>query len=192
MDSAWAVRHSVGVAEATDAHDRFRDYGHGLVAYSDLIYVVCPACTGLATVVERPGLPDRRYESDLFFRPRRLSCNQCAASSEWEPERRGAGVTGARFAGLIDPFFKLPLWLQAPCRGHVLWAYNLRHLDVLERYVSARLRERRPGGCEQSMCDRLPVWIKAAGNREAVLSGIGQLRLRLLQTAPSASGHQYP
>ena len=175
------------MAKTAEAHDRFRDNGYGLEAYSDLIYVVCPVCTGRATVVERPGLPDRRYESDLFFRPRRLSCHQCAASSGWEPAQRGAGVIGARPRGTIDPFFKLPLWLQMDCRGHVLWAYNKRHLDVMERYVSARLRERRRWACDMSMLERLPVWIKAAGNREAVLRAIGHLHHQLPRTAPAAA-----
>jgi hypothetical protein len=174
------VRHPVCVAESV----RFRDYGHGLVAFSDLIYVVCPACTGRATVIERPGLPARRYESDLFFRSRRLSCQICAASREWTAGPRGAGAAGATFGGPADPFFGLPLWLKAPCQGHVLWAYNQRHLDVLERYVSARLRERRRAACEMGMLERLPAWIKAAGSREGVLRVIGHLRLQLRRTEP--------
>jgi len=65
-----------------------------------------------------------------------------------------------------------------------LWAYNQRHLDVLERYVSARLRERRRAACEMGMLERLPAWIKAAGSREGVLRGIGHLRLQLSRTEP--------
>ncbi|MGI5171658.1 hypothetical protein ACQEU3_45665 [Spirillospora sp. CA-253888] len=36
-----------------------------------------------------------------------------------------------------------PLWLQRSCCGHVLWAYNVRHLDLLESYAAAKLREGR-------------------------------------------------
>ena len=65
-----------------------------------------------------------------------------------------------------------------------MWAYNQRHLDVLERYVSARLRERRRAASEMGMLERLPAWIKAAGSREGVLRGIGHLRLQLSRTEP--------
>ena len=175
------MRHPVYVTEP----ERFRDADHGLVAFTDLIYVACPACSGRATIIERPGLPDRRHQSDLFFRPRRLSCQLCGVTREWTRGPRGAGIHWwATPEGPADPFFGLPLWLQTQCQGHVLWAYNQRHLDVLERYISARLREERRTICEMGMLERLPGWIKAAGNRDVVLRAIEQLRLQLSQTAP--------
>ncbi|MEW9532434.1 hypothetical protein AB0B72_28180, partial [Microbispora sp. NPDC049125] len=47
-----------------------------------------------------------------------------------------------RYRSAQDPFFGLHLWLQTPCCGNVLWAYNIRHLDLLEGYIGADLRER--------------------------------------------------
>ena len=85
-------------------------------------------------------------------------------------------------AAAHDDFFGLPLWLQTPCCGDVLWAYNAAHLEALEGYVSATLRTRRQdpdrGWANRSWTSRLPVWMKRARNRAAVAAGLKRLRLR--------------
>jgi hypothetical protein len=89
-------------------------------------------------------------------------------------------------ATAVDPYFGLPLWLQAGFRGHLLWAYNLRHLDLLEGYVAARLRERHELPLttgSMTMITRLPVWIKAAKNRDEFLRTIGRMRASAPATA---------
>src|SRR5215212_7033778 len=68
----------------------------------------------------------------------------------------------------LDWYFGLPLWLQTPCAGQVLWAWNEWHLDWMERYVAADLRERTPN-INMSLASRLPRWIKSAKNRDEVL-----------------------
>ncbi len=78
----------------------------------------------------------------------------------------------------IDPVFGLPLWLQTPCCGHTLWAYNRKHLNELQLYVTAALRERIPNG-RWTMFTRLPQWIKSGKNREAVLRSLRRLELKL-------------
>jgi hypothetical protein len=176
------------------AGDRHLDQGRPLTAYADLVYVVCPRCGSRAVVVARPGLPELRHYGELLFRPRRLACDDCALTREWTAERRGNALIGVQLGGPDDPFFGLPLWLQAPCRGKVLWAYNERHLDVLEAYVAATLRERGDGPA-MSMVACLPAWIKAAGNRDDVLRAIE--RLRAWHADPhhrpsTAYGHETP
>ena len=79
----------------------------------------------------------------------------------------------------VDDYFHLPLWIQSPCCGHTLWAYNWRHLEFIESFVKAALRDRRQdsfGWSKRSMVTRLPRWMKAATNREQILDGIGKLR----------------
>ncbi len=78
----------------------------------------------------------------------------------------------------IDPVFGLPLWLQTPCCGHTLWAYNSRHLTQLQAYVAATLRERIPNG-KWAMFTRLPQWVKSGKNREAVMRSLQRLKLKL-------------
>jgi hypothetical protein len=46
-----------------------------------------------------------------------------------------------------DPYFGLPLSLQTPCVGNILWAWNEAHRTFLENYVAAALRERIPNPC---------------------------------------------
>ncbi|WP_409496634.1 hypothetical protein [Amycolatopsis sp. cmx-11-12] len=43
----------------------------------------------------------------------------------------------------VDPFFREPLWLRADCcGGNTLWAFHERHLDLIERFVAAKLRDK--------------------------------------------------
>jgi hypothetical protein len=82
----------------------------------------------------------------------------------------------------MDPHFWWPLWLRASCcGGRTLWAWNVEHLDVLEGYIGAQLRER--GTAERwgqtSMLEKLPTWMKTAKNRDELLKVIGRLRATL-------------
>lgn len=72
-----------------------------------------------------------------------------------------------------EPSFGLTLRLQAPCRDKVLWFYNLRHLSFIKAYVASSLRERVPNTIS-SLVSRLPLWIKAAKHRGAVLKVIAR------------------
>ena len=88
--------------------DRFRDTGDRLVGLArDDILVACPACGRRAVDAPRPT--DVRY---VLCWPRRLSCHHCGHSAVWTP--RLPSVWG----GAVDPFFRTPLWLVAPCKGH--------------------------------------------------------------------------
>jgi hypothetical protein len=91
------------------------------------------------------------------------------------------GVLRTRPAGVPEtPRFRgLELWLRTPCEGRVLWAYDAAHLDFLERYVAAGLREQEPGNT--SLASRLPAWIKSRKNRAAVGRGLKRLRAMLAE-----------
>jgi hypothetical protein len=73
------------------------------------------------------------------------------------------------------------LWLRSECCGdHVIWAHNLEHLDYLERYVGAGLRERNPTTWKSAgLSWRLPGWMKEAGNRDELLRHFQRLRASL-------------
>jgi hypothetical protein len=83
----------------------------------------------------------------------------------------------------VDAYFHYPLWLQAPCCGHQLWAYNLRHLDAIEAFVRAQHRERRPdpayGWGNASLFSRLPRWMQSRKHRDAILQAIAKMRRSL-------------
>ncbi len=101
-----------------------------------------------------------------LFAPRRLVCRDCGLSRVSTASR----VTFSRGTAqpATDPYFGTPLWLQRDRHGW-LWAYNLDHLDLLQRFVQAPLRERAPWydtRRKMTLVARLPLWIKRAGNRE--------------------------
>ena len=154
---------------------RSQDPRKPLWSFAREILVHCPRCGERASVrAESPaegGLPP-------YWEPRRLACLSCGFVDHWAMlwSVDGRYRIPPHFGGPDDPYFGLPLWLVTDCRGHVLWAYNAQHLDLLEAYVSARLRERAafPGG--MTLVERLPAWIKDSKHRSDVLGGILRLR----------------
>jgi hypothetical protein len=164
---------------------RHYDPGGSLARFAGRMLVVCARCGGCALVIPRPGLPARRYFSELLFEPRRLACGGCGAVADWTPEVQGAGLVGAVLGGSEDPFFRRPLWLQTYCVGQILWAYNEEHVDELSAYVGAQLRER--GGVRPTMAmfARLPSWMKRSDNRSEVLAGLETLRALARRSAPA-------
>lgn len=137
---------------------RFRDTGATLYELAREVLVVCPSCGSCATVAARRGV-----------------CPSCAWTAT--PSRPGFAYGTAE-----DPILDLPLWLVTSVGGETLWAFNAEHLDLLESYVSASLRERVPDRRQYSLVEKLPAWVKSAKNRDAVLAGIARLRERLSDT----------
>ena len=110
-----------------------------------------------------------------------VTCPQChrfdRVDIQWRVRRAGAAT---------DSVFGLPLWLQSPCCGAILWAYNAEHLRVLHGYVAAGLRER-TGVRQWSMFARLPKWMSAHKNRKRVLAAIERLSEKIPPRLSSAS-----
>lgn len=159
---------------------RFRDpkyWLRGLAAGEMLVR--CPRCAGRASVL--PDLESAGGSRHRVWLRRRLSCLGCAYTDVWDAPRQAghnARILPA-FSGPNDPYFGLPFWLSVDCRGRLLWAYNAEHLDLLEAYVSARLRERGQDMGSQTLVERLPAWIKDGKHRVDVLDGIRRLRTLL-------------
>jgi uncharacterized protein (DUF983 family) len=141
--------------------------------------VVCPRCAARARVRDTGAGAARRI---------RATCGACGYARGWSGDasatmvaadagRFGEGVVG--MGAPVDWYFHLPLWLQAPCRGHVLWAYNERHLRFLRGYVAAGLRERTrdeaAGWANASLAPRLPAWMLDGAHRDEVMRAIDAL-----------------
>jgi hypothetical protein len=144
---------------------RFRDSGETIYRFATEFLVRCPRCQRRASVIPLPGHEPR------LFAPRRVVCAQCGYTKDWHGKTACMGRA-------TDWYFGLPLWLQTPCCGQILWAYNKDHLDFLEAYVRADLRERVPNK-NSSVASRLPTWIKDAHHRAEVLCSIERLRRKL-------------
>jgi hypothetical protein len=165
------------MAETISKTERFLDTGIGIYDFYEEFLVVCPKCDKLAKVIideaEFEKLPTRKTHKfrSRFFAPRRLVCLNCVHRDYWKGSRIATGAS-------VDWYFRLPLWLEISCCGETLWAYNLKHLEYIEKYVAAKLRER-TSKTAKSMVSRLPKWIKSAKNRAEILKAIGKLKGKL-------------
>jgi hypothetical protein len=154
---------------------RAQDDGRTLRAYFDRILVCCPRCERRATVLHI-GAADAAEERP--FGTFRLQCESCTHRAEMAPN--AYAILNAVGGKLVDPFFRAPLLLQIDTRLGTIFAYNEQHLEWLERFVSADLRERThlEGRANASMASRLPRWMKLAKNRDTSLQAIGKLRAK--------------
>ena len=145
----------MGSNEGTEAA-RFQDPLKRLLSFSGEILVHCPRCYARALVrLESPPEDPRVH----YWAPHRLACLSCGFVDRWTLPRSADDRywIPPQFSGPNDPYFGAPLWLTTDCRGHVLWAYNVKHLDLLEAYVSAQLRERGSFPGSMSLVERLPA-----------------------------------
>ena len=149
----------------------FKDKQTRLYEFTDLFLVHCPRCKECAKVViiEAEDPPRNAPYAARLQAPRRLVCVHCG----YVRERREEGFADTQ---TVDWYFHQPLWLVISCCGETLWAYNGRHLDFLEEFVRAGIREAYPNG---TLASRIPAWMKSARNREDVLKCIEKLRKRL-------------
>jgi hypothetical protein len=165
------------MTETPDKNERFLDTGTRIYDFYEEFLVVCPKCARLAKVVieeaEFAKLPTRKLLKfrNQFFAPRRLICLNCLHRDTWKGNQ-------IKIGGNVDWYFRLPLWLEISCCGTTLWAYNEKHLEMLESYVSAKLRERTVKG-RSSFLSKLPKWIKSAKNRDEILKAIKKLKEKL-------------
>jgi len=165
------------MTETIEKNERFLDRGTRIYDFYEEFLVVCPKCAKMAKVVideaEFAKLSTRRLLKfrNQYFAPRRLVCLSCLYRAAWKGNQIAVG-------GNIDWYFRLPLWLEISCCGERLWAYNQKHLELLENYVAAKLRERTAKG-RSSFLSKLPKWIKSAKNRDEILRAIGKLKEKL-------------
>ena len=153
----------------------FKETGQSIYEFTGEMFVHCPRCDKCATIVIWP--PDARdqikYAVGILLAPKRLICKYCGYVKDTQPP---PWDFNSWWYSLRDPYFGSSLWLQTSCCGEVLWAFNKEHLDFLEEFVGAGLREAYPNG---TMASRLPEWMKRAKNREDVLKCIRKLRAML-------------
>ncbi len=165
------------MVELIEKNERFLDTGTKIYEFYDEFLVICPKCKSMAKVLideaEFAKLPQRKMDKfrNQFFAPRRLVCLSCLHRDFWKGNQIGVGSN-------VDWYFRLPLWLEISCCGERLWAYNLKHLEMLEQYVGAKLRERTIKG-RSSFLSKLPKWIKRAKNRDEILKGIARLKEKM-------------
>lgn len=152
---------------------RHRSDNTSLSSFHDEVLVACPHCAQCAVVGLRTLDAPAKAGPFRANRQARFTCAHCGRNAH-----RNAFLRWNN--GACDPVFRLPVWLWIRCRHGILWAYNPRHLDQIEAFVGASLRERQRdpehGWSNRAWTSRLPAWISAAKNRQEVLRCIARIR----------------
>ncbi len=128
--------------------------------FCDEALVVCPKCSGCARVARVNDGAPRAV----------LTCPSCGHAAE-------SSLNVMTLGAPEDPFFGLPLWLQAPCCGDTLWAYNWRHLAFLRDLIGSK--QRRTSSYQpspQALAQKMPKWMLIAKNRDEVLRVLDSIR----------------
>lgn len=100
----------------------------------------------------------------------KTKCPHCSFQEEWKPKIREILQLPSNDGLKKDKWFNLTLWFQKEVDGNVFWAYNQDHIQYLERYIEAGLRERNSKmNYNSSLVSRLPKFVKSAKNREKLL-----------------------
>ncbi len=107
--------------------------------------------------------------TETCYETSKVTCNSCKREKAYK-------IVWYRYRGdkPTDPYFGFNLWLQINIKGHLLWLYNLNHLDYLRTYVSAKLRED-DNRHKYSMITNLPQWVKSSKNRDLIVSKLSKL-----------------
>ncbi|HTN41802.1 MAG TPA: hypothetical protein VLZ84_11660 [Asticcacaulis sp.] len=131
--------------------------------FLDPILVECPACHGRAEL---------RRQIDGT---RQFKCTACFSVRDISPSENGV-ITYPPSRNICNG---LALWLEADTRLGTLYAFNFEHLEHIATYVAAHLRRvdfSRVSFRNSAVTSRLPLWVKAAKNRQEVLKAIDKLR----------------
>ncbi len=126
--------------------NRFQDENLLLSDFYQEVVVVCPTCA-------KKAMAKVNYETKTA----RLFCTNCGCNKE------------------AHQYFQAQLWLQAPFKNEIFWAYNDKHLEYLERYIAATIREHKDR-TGFTLLEKLPKFYHEAKNREALLKIITKLQ----------------
>ena len=140
--------------------NRFQDENLLLSHFYNEVLIICPSCGKKATA-----------KVDFETKKARSFCMNCGYNKE-------VATTLSQNASLQMPahsFFNAGLWLQTSFKNEIFYAYNDGHLDYLERYISATLREHKDR-IGFTLIEKLPKFYHEAKNRESLLKIIEKLK----------------
>jgi hypothetical protein len=91
-------------------------------------------------------------------------CPHCNFREEVKPKIHEIKIESKPENGLVrDKWYNLPLWFQKEVGDNIFWAYNMNHINYLERYIEAGLRERNSKvNYNSSLVAHLPKFVKSA------------------------------
>ena len=146
-------------------NSRFNDENLRLNDFKTEVNVHCPKC-------EKKALATVDYEK----KKARLLCSFCGYNKTVESITEFLGSINY-FQVAASSYFGADLWYYAPFKNDFFFAYNDKHLDYLDQYISAKLREHKERS-HFTLLEKLPKFYHEAKNREALLDIIKKLRLK--------------
>jgi endogenous inhibitor of DNA gyrase (YacG/DUF329 family) len=169
--------------------ERFKDENKYLGHFGDKIEVKCPKCDSKA-IVKRSFESERYYDdkrslecSTCYFSQKevvikllnekpekiKIKCPICSQTKEFLPKIIKVPQSFKTNSNLeTEEWFGTELWYQVQFDKAIFWALNLEHINYLERYIRANLRERSTL-YSSTLVARLPKFVKEAKNREKLL-----------------------
>lgn len=140
--------------------NRFQDQNLRLTDFQQEIWVFCPNCS-------KKAITSVNFE----MQKARLLCANCGYNKEAKTNTNQQ----ENWQMAAHLYFDAKLWLQMPFKSETFWAYNSAHLDYLQQYISANLREH-TDRTHFTLLEKLPKFYHEAKNREALLKIIGKLK----------------
>lgn len=144
---------------------RFQDENKRISEFRTDVLIVCPKC-------EKKAFAKVDYENNSA----RLFCENCGYNKQKTTEVSVFGHLGS-WQLSADSYFGAELWLKESFKNDIFWAYNLSHLEYLQKYISADLREHKER-THFTLLEKLPKFYHEAKNREALLKLILKLKTK--------------
>jgi hypothetical protein len=139
--------------------NRFQDENLILSNFYQEVWVACPSCA-------KKAMSKVNYENKTA----RLFCTSCGYNKETT-----TAIKNGTIETVANYYFQAELWLKVPFKNEMFWAYNDKHLEYLERYISATLREHKDR-THFTLLEKLPKFYHEAKNRESLLKIIAKLK----------------
>lgn len=142
--------------------NRFADQNITLSHFQSEVWVVCTACS-------KKAIAKVDYDKKVAT----LLCDSCGMNKKSTTETSVMGIKG-NWEMAAHGYFKADLWLQHPFKNNVFIAYNGEHLNYLEQYIAADLREHKDRS-HYTLLEKLPKFYHEAKNRKSLLAIIQKL-----------------
>lgn len=142
---------------------RFQDQNKTTQDFYQEVWVVCPACTKKSIA-----------KADYDKKQARLYCESCGYNKQVPTETSVLGVK-ENWEMAAHGYFNAKLWLQHPFKNDLFYAFNGEHLNYLEQYIAAGLREHKDR-THFTLLEKLPKFYHEAKNRKTLLKIIEKLK----------------
>lgn len=143
---------------------RFKDQHKTLNDFQNEVWVHCLQC--YKQTVARLLTEDKKA---------RITCAHCGNHKEVSTLIAYNNGSYYELKQATHTYFGASLWFAHPFKNDVFWAYNRAHLEYLENYISAKLREHKDR-THFTLLEKLPKFYHDAKNRDSLLKIIEKLK----------------